>query len=367
MELCVERMGAGAEGRRVTNDRLKIGVVGLGWVGTHRHIPILKSSDDFEVVGVADRNPDRVAAFSETNAGLKTSSASRLADLSWIGEVDAVSIATAPFAHHDLVCEALERGLSVITEKPFAMSFGEGQAMAAAAAKSSGTLAVVHNFQFARSMAKLERDLKSGRLGEIRAVRAVQFGNPERRLPTWIDQLPLGLFYDESPHLLYLLARIAGPIDLAKAVIVESRDGAATPSQVDAWFRSPAGYPVSLSCSFEATVSEWYLIVHGDQGVGIVDIFRDIYVRLPNDGRHSTTQVVRTSALATWQHWAQHFSSGALHVTGRLKYGNDKVLARFAAGVRGDAETLRPIDATSALGTLALQHQVIEHAERLSL
>ena len=351
----------------MSDDRRKIGVVGLGWVGTHRHIPVLRDSADFELVGVADRNPDRVAAFSANHASVKTDSASSLADLNWIADVDAVAIATAPFAHHDLVCEALERGLSVITEKPFAMTLAEGQAMADAVAKSSATLAVVHNFQFARSMAKLERDLSNGALGKIRAVRAVQFGNPERRLPSWIDRLPLGLFYDESPHLLYLLARIAGPIELAKAVVVDSRDGAATPSQVDAWFRSPGGYPVSLSCSFEATVSEWYLIVHGEHGVGIVDIFRDIYVCLPNDGRHSTAQVVRTSALATWQHWSQHLTSGALHVTGKLKYGNDEVFSRFATGVRGDAQALRPIDAASALGTLTLQHQIIDHAERLSL
>jgi predicted dehydrogenase len=257
--------------------------------------------------------------------------------------------------------------LSVITEKPFAMSFAEGTAMAQAAAKSRGVLAVVHNFQFARSIAKLERDLESGAIGQIRAVRAVQFGNPERRLPTWIDQLPLGLFYDESPHLLYLLNRIAGPIEFAKAVVVDNQTSASTPAQVDAWFRSPKGYPVTLSCSFEATISEWYLLVHGSRGVGIVDIFRDIYVRLPNDGRHGTAQVVRTSALATWQHWAQHLTSGALHVGGKLRYGNDQVFARFAAGARGDSEALRPIDASSALGTLGLQHQIIEHAERLSL
>lgn len=347
------------------NDRLKIGVVGLGWVGTHRHIPVIQHSPDFELVGVADRNPGRVAAFTANNPGVKAGDASRLADLDWISEVDAVSIATAPFAHHDLVCEALERGLGVITEKPFAMSLSEGKAMADAAAESTAVLAVVHNFQFARSMARLERDLENGALGDIRAVRAVQLGNPERRLPAWIDQLPLGLFYDESPHLLYLLARIAGPIDFAKAVVVENRKGGSTPGQVDAWFRSSGGYPVSLSCCFEASVSEWYLIVHGDRGVGIVDIFRDIYVRLPNDGAHATAQVVRTSALATWQHWSQHFTSGALHVAGKLRYGNDHVFARFAAGVRGDAAILRPIDVTSALDTLALQHQIIEHAERL--
>jgi predicted dehydrogenase len=40
----------------------------------------------------------------------------------------------------------LQRGLHVITEKPFAISVREGQAMLAAATAADRTLAVVHNF-----------------------------------------------------------------------------------------------------------------------------------------------------------------------------------------------------------------------------
>jgi predicted dehydrogenase len=215
-------------------------------------------------------------------------------------------------------------------------------------------------------MRRLKRDLDRGRLGTIRGVRAVQLGNPSRRLPAWYEELPLGLFYDESPHLLYLLSSVSGPLALEKAVSAESRRGSATPAQIDAWFSADgADYPITLSCNFESSVSEWYLAVHGEQAVGIVDIFRDIYLRLPNDGAHGTGDVIRTSVAATAQHWWQHVTSGVPHLTGKLRYGNDEVFDRFGRAICGDRDAMRPIEAEAAQRILELQHAIISKRERV--
>ncbi len=343
---------------------IRIGVVGLGWVGQHRHIPTLRADSSFKLVGVADRRGERASSLAKTIAGVEAGKGERLADIGWIDDVEAVSIATAPMAHHDLVCEALDRGLHVITEKPFAISVAEGTAMRDAARKNDKRLAVVHNFQFARSMKRLADDLASGRIGPLRGIRALQLGNPSRRLPEWYEDLPLGLFYDESPHLLYLLESVAGRLELVKAVCAESRAGKSTPDQLDAWFKSErADCPITLSCNFESSVSEWYLLVHGEKGVGIVDVFRDIYVRLRNDRSHSTSDVIRTSLLATGQHWWQHVTSGVPHLFGKLRYGNDEVFGRFARAIRGHSGALAPIDAGAALRTLTLQHEIINSRE----
>lgn len=347
-------------------DPIRIGVVGLGWVGQARHLPTINADPRYRLVGVADRRGERAQAVAGKMSEVRASTASTLADVEWINHVDAISIATAPMAHHDLVREALERGLHVITEKPFAMSVEQGRDMVEDAARLCKCLAVVHNFQFARSMQRLKKDLAAASLGEIRGVRAIQIGNPQRRLPTWYEQLPLGLFYDESPHLLYLLSTVAGPLSLVKAVSAESRQGQATPAQIDAWFTAEhAEYPITLSCNFESGLSEWFLAVHGSKSVGIVDIFRDIYLRLPNDGAHGTFDVIRTSALATVQHWWQHVASGVPHLAGKLRYGNDEVFGRFARAVAGDQDALKPIQASMAQRILTLQHAIISERERV--
>ncbi len=346
------------------NRPLRVAAVGLGWVAQHRHLPVMDRSGRFELVGVIDRAEGRAASVAAKRGYARHAQAETLAGVDWLDEVDAVTIATAPMAHFALAGEALARGKHVLTEKPFTMAAGEGEALVAAAAAADRRLAVVHNFQFARSTRRLHADLKSGALGEVRGVDAVQFGNPGRRLPTWIDALPFGLFYDESPHLLYLLRAIAGPLTLARALVVAARDGAATPARVDAWFSgAEADYPVHLACNFESPVSEWYLLVLGTKKLGIVDIFRDIYMALPNDGRHDTARVLRTSLTATWQHWLQHATSGVPHLAGRLNYGNAETFDRFARAVGGEAEALKPIGPEAASAVLALQHEIISRAE----
>ncbi|WP_206663972.1 Gfo/Idh/MocA family protein [Sphingomonas oligophenolica] len=345
---------------------LRVAAIGLGWVAQHRHLPVMDRSGRFDVVGVVDRHPGVARDVAKTRRYRYHGCTDTLADIAWLDEVDAVTISTAPMAHHGLAVQALALGKHVLTEKPFTMTSAEGAELIARAQEADRRLAVVHNFQFARSTKALFADLADGRLGDITGIDAVQFGNPDRRLPEWCEELPFGLFYDESPHLLYLLRAVVGDIALARAFKVASTRGLRTPARVEAWFRGgPNNCPVRLACNFESPVSEWYLMVGGSRGYGIVDIFRDIYVRLPNDGLHDTGKVLRTSAIATAQHWLQHVTSGIPHLSGRLNYGNGELFDRFARAVAGDVEAMAPISAQAAHAILTLQHAIIDGAEDL--
>lgn len=344
--------------------RIKVAAVGLGWVALHRHLPVMERSPRFEVVGLVDRRPGLAETIAKQRGYRHSATAAALDTVPWLDEVDAVTVATAPMAHHALVRDALLRGKHVLTEKPFAMTIAEGEDMVRTAAGRGRRLAIVHNFQFARSTLRLKADIAAGRLGAIIGIDAVQFGNPGRRLPAWYEQLPLGLFYDESPHLLYLMQSIAGPLQLARAVTVASRRGLATPARIAAWFTAEAcDCPITLSCNFESPVSEWHLMVFGEKRLGIVDVFRDIYLSLPNDGSHDTRRVLRTSLAATAQHWLQHVTSGIPHLMGRLFYGNDQVFDRFARAIDGDADALEPIGPANALAILKLQHAIVDRRQ----
>jgi predicted dehydrogenase len=340
---------------------IKVAAVGLGWVALNRHLPVMDRSPHFDVVGVIDRSQGRAETVAKQRGYRRSACVGAIDEVPWLDEVDAVTVATAPMAHHALVREALLRGKHVLTEKPFAMTVAQGEDMVQTAASTGRQMAIVHNFQFARSTLRLKADIAAGVLGPITGIDAVQFGNPGRRLPEWYEGLPLGLFYDESPHLLYLMQSISGPLQLARAITVPSRRGLATPARISAWFTAEASnYPI---CNFESPVSEWYLMVFGEKRLGIIDVFRDIYVSLPNDGIHNTRNVLRTSLAATAQHWLQHVTSGIPHLMGKLFYGNDHVFDRFARAITGDRDALEPIGPVSALSVLKLQHAIVDRRE----
>lgn len=344
---------------------IRVASIGLGWVTTHRHLPVMLRDPRFEVTGLIDRKPQRAELIAQRLKVEYHACTGSLAEVPWLKHVEAVTIGACPLSHYSLIAEALRAKKHVLTEKPFTMSVAEGEELVRLAKENNRTLCIVHNFQFASSTKRLLHDIEVGVFGNIRSVTAHQFGNPERRLPTWYDTLPLGLFYDESPHMLYLLRRLSpGTLTLQHATVIPSSTGLKTPCVITAHYQCDAPHrsiPVMLNMNFESPISEWQVVVCGDHYLGVLDVFRDIYIRLPNDGAHTTATVLRTSLSATWQHWLQHFTSGIRHLRGTLYYGNDDVFSRFAQSIRmGSAPD--PIGADDAMAILVMQHEIIEYA-----
>jgi predicted dehydrogenase len=343
---------------------VRVAAIGLGWVTLHRHIPALLRNPAFRLAGVIDPHPGRAEQTAQKLGLAHFAETDDLAKVEWFNDVDAVTIGAPPMIHAALAVNALAQGKHVLTEKPFAMTVAEGEAMADAARAGSRVLAVVHNFQFSRAARKLANDLARGRLGNIRRIAAVQLGNPKRRLPDWYEQLPLGLFYDESPHFFYLLRGLAGGmLHLQHAHGVADSAGANTPRFVSMLYMSANALPVTIDCQFDSALSEWYVLVTGERALGILDIFRDIYLRLPNDGAHTLPQVLRTSVSALIQHAAQHVPNGLAYLRGRLDYGNDEVFARFARAIY-DGASPNGIGIDDALAVLKLQHEATAAIER---
>ena len=333
---------------------------GAGWVTTHRHIPTMRRHGGFEVAAIVDRRPERAQEAAARLDIPRYAAAEEVGQLDFADQIDAITCGTAPFAHHRVIRSALELDKHVLTEKPFTMTVEEGEELVALARERGCTLAVVHNFQFARSVLRLRRWMEQGRIGRMRAVWAIQLSNPARRLPPWFDELPFGLFYDESPHLIYMARALAGAdLDPVSVTVHPSTRGLEnTPAQIDAQMRA-GDLPVSIQMNFEAPVSEWHVAAIGDRGIGTVDLFRDIAVYTPNDGDHKALEVLRSSASSSWHHWRGYAGSGLKHMRGTLRYGNDEVFRRFHHAVLTGTSP-EAIDGLDALAVLKIQHWILE-------
>lgn len=335
--------------------------VGLGWVTANRHVPWLRRHPGVRLTGVVDRRADRVAAAGRALGVGRTAVADGPGGVPWLDEVDAVTIGTPPRTHARLATAFLEAGKHVLLEKPFAMSTREADDLAAAARRAGRVLAVVHNFQFLRSVRRLGRLAAAGALGEVRSIRATQLSNPSRRLPAWYEDLPLGLFFDESPHLVYLVRHLAPSEPVLDDVrVLPSRAARATPHQVDLAMHA-GEVPIRVSMDFEAPVSEWHLAVLGSRRAAVVDLFRDILVVVGDDGQHRAREIMGTTWSALRTHVAGVVSSGALLLGGRLSYGNDEVIRRFVAACR---EGVTPVGVAPADGrwVTAIQERVVMEA-----
>ena len=93
--------------------------------------------------------------------------------------IQAVHILTPPQFHFDAARQALSAGVHVFSEKPFVLKAEQASVLVALAKAQGKTLAVSHNFLFARAYERLRADYRAGFFGPLSRVEL-----------TW--QFPLG-------------------------------------------------------------------------------------------------------------------------------------------------------------------------------
>jgi hypothetical protein len=117
------------------------------------------------------------------------------------------------------------------------------------------------------------------------------------------------------------------PLEIKSSTIIPTDILATkTPSLVESIFIGTfesTEIPFSLHMNFEAPVSEWHVIVMGENFMGVVDLFRDIYIKIPNDRQHNAFHVIKSSIFFTIHHWYGVITKGVKHITKHLHYGND--------------------------------------------
>ncbi len=105
----------------------RVAAIGVGSLGRHhaRNYAELASEGVVDFVGVCDSNPDTAALVGGENG------AEYFADWKDLrNKVDAVSIATPTETHCEIACAFLESGVSVLVEKPIALTLEQADRMA---------------------------------------------------------------------------------------------------------------------------------------------------------------------------------------------------------------------------------------------
>ena len=123
-------------------DRLKIGVIGAGFMG-ELHASHYVANDAVELIGIADIVPERAQ---ETAAKFHCEWYENSEYLT--EKVDAVSIAVPSTAHYDVAEMCLRRKVHVLIEKPLASSLQEAESIVKLAKSSGVTCMVGHQERF---------------------------------------------------------------------------------------------------------------------------------------------------------------------------------------------------------------------------
>lgn len=314
-------------GERNSERTIRVGIIGTGWVATARHIPSYQRDRRAKTVAILDRDGNRANSVAK-KFGIP-SSFNSLDD--FLKEpLDVVSICTPPQVHAPIVEAVIDAGKHVLVEKPMTMTSEEGRHLEYLSDESGLTVCPAHNFKFSRSARKAESLLANGQAGEVQSAMGVQLSSWQRRLPNWYGELPGGLFFDEAPHLLYLMRHFLGDLNVEQAW--QTGEPGDLSHRMEARLQGKQGASY-LTMWFGAPFSEWVLILFCSNAVLVLDLFRDVLVHLPPEKGHNATDVLKTSLKGTFGFWNGIGASGFRSIRKQFLFGHDLLIKEFLDAV----------------------------------
>ena len=166
------------EEKQETGKKLKIGIIGTGWIA-ESHIQSYKLMEDVEVVAAADLIPGKAEKFMKRFGveGVRFyPSHKELIDNE--PDLDGVSVCTYNTQHAAPTIYALEHGIPVLLEKPFSVTLEEAEAICRAEKASGKFVSVGFQPRFDANMQMIKKIVDSGVLGKIYYI---QTGGGRRR------------------------------------------------------------------------------------------------------------------------------------------------------------------------------------------
>lgn len=143
-------------------DRIRIGVVGAGYMGTN-FARLVQAHPLCELAGIADLNPEVVARASEILGCLAFGGAEALLGS---GQVDGLVVTTVEDQHVGPCLAAFAQGAGVLVEKPLATTVADAEAIIAASVAADRPLLVGHVLRFDARYARLRQEVAAGTIGD---------------------------------------------------------------------------------------------------------------------------------------------------------------------------------------------------------
>ncbi|MBT2554080.1 Gfo/Idh/MocA family oxidoreductase [Arthrobacter sp. ISL-5] len=208
------------------SSRIRTAVVGFGLSGSVFHAPLIAADQSYSLDVIATSDAGRQAAAVERYPGVKTVPDGD-AVLALAADLDLVVLGTPPATHYPLAKAALEAGLDVVVDKPFAVTSAQGQELIGLAERLGRVLTVFQNRRWDGDFLTVKALLEGGSLGLV-----MRF---ESRFERWSPEVSKawkaeataadggGVLFDLGTHLLDQALLLFGPGAVVHAELLARR------------------------------------------------------------------------------------------------------------------------------------------------
>ncbi|MGX1163321.1 putative dehydrogenase [Arthrobacter sp. SLBN-100] len=205
---------------------IRTAVVGYGLSGSVFHAPLIGADGRYSLDIIATSNAERQKAATSRYPRVRTVHDGE-AVLTHAADLDLVVLGTPPATHYPLAKAALEAGLDVVVDKPFAVSSEEGRDLIALARQLGRVLTVFQNRRWDGDFLTLRKLLAAEAVGKVARFES-RF---ERWAPTiakaWKARATAadggGVLFDLGSHLIDQALLLLGPATVVHAELKARR------------------------------------------------------------------------------------------------------------------------------------------------
>ncbi|MBC7442505.1 MAG: Gfo/Idh/MocA family oxidoreductase [Ramlibacter sp.] len=207
---------------------IRTGLIGFGTSGRVFHSPFLAANPDFSLDLIVTRDPARLELAAERYPQARLVPA--VDDLvAAADDLDLVVIGSPSGTHVELAHAALDAGLAVVVDKPFAVTTRQGRGLIEKAARLGLLLTVFQNRRWDGDFLTLRGLVAAGALGEVRRFESrFEWWKPEQA-KSWKATATIaeggGILFDLGAHLIDQALQLFGPVDDVYAETMTRRPG----------------------------------------------------------------------------------------------------------------------------------------------
>jgi predicted dehydrogenase len=255
-----------------TTPRVRWALAGYGSGGRLFHRPLITSATGLELVAVVTGNPERQAQVRADAPG--ATPVGSLAELTALG-VQGVTITTPSATHAPLAHEALDHGLHVVVDKPFALTAPDARELVEHAAAAGLVLTPYQNRRWDSDFRTLQSLIGDGSLGEVhRFTSRIDRFKPVKE--SWhgasADQGG-GTLLDLGPHLVDQALQLFGPVATVHAELRTIRPGAGAEDDIELHLRHAGGVQSTLAAGMASAAPGPRFQLNGTRAGFVIDGF----------------------------------------------------------------------------------------------
>jgi predicted dehydrogenase len=247
-------------------------LAGYGKGGRRFHAPLIRSATGMELVAVVTGSPERQAQLRDDDPDAVTVPA--LVDLPALG-VNGVTITTPSATHAPLAHEALDLGLHVVVDKPFALDTTAAADLVTHAERAGLLVVPYQNRRWDSDLLTIRRLLDSGELGRVhRFVSRIDRFRPVKS--SWHGATAAeggGVLLDLGPHLVDQAVQLFGPVESVHADLQTIRPGAGAEDEFELHLVHASGAHSTLAAGLASAAPGPRFQVNGDRAGFVIDGF----------------------------------------------------------------------------------------------